>query len=262
MRDPRAIAAIAGVAGVITLLVLHGSALVTLEAPTAKSPTHSGSNTAVKVPPPPSANIDDILASLSGKGITASDLELVNVSAAASRGAPFRMFVFRNGDPVSRLLREVGAWGPLETSAFASVLQPDCVTSTGRALVLDAGANLGFFTLLAASHGCRVISFEPSPRLCAIIAASAALNGLSDRIRIVNAGVGSVPGTLTYIFDPANPSLSRITGESLDRLPANGNLEYTAVPIVTLESERPPESVLLLKIDTEVRLKHRAHSLC
>lgn len=32
-------------------------------------------------------------------------------------------------------------------------------------LVVDVGANEGFYTLLAASYGCRVISFEPQ-RLC------------------------------------------------------------------------------------------------
>lgn len=30
-------------------------------------------------------------------------------------------------------------------------------------VVLDIGANQGFYSMLAAAHGCRVVSFEPRP---------------------------------------------------------------------------------------------------
>jgi FkbM family methyltransferase len=56
-------------------------------------------------------------------------------------------------------------------------------------LVIDVGAHIGWFSLLAASYGCRVVAFEPQPHAHAFLNASIAVNGFQDRIRLVRAAV-------------------------------------------------------------------------
>lgn len=53
-------------------------------------------------------------------------------------------------------------------------------------LVLDIGANSGYFSLLAAASGCRAFAFEPVIDHVYFIELSAALNGFHDRIQVFN----------------------------------------------------------------------------
>ena len=60
-------------------------------------------------------------------------------------------------------------WDPYVWDLFARVLRPGD-------LVVDVGANLGYFSLMAAAMGCRVIAFEPMERNVARFLASIARN--------------------------------------------------------------------------------------
>jgi FkbM family methyltransferase len=150
-------------------------------------------------------------------------------------------------ETVSSLLLSSGGYAPVESAVVDAVLRGACraSTSSGNApLVLDVGANQGYFTLLAASHGCRVRAYEPNTRLCSILAASVALNGFSDRVTIVNAGVGSKPGVLRFDQNAESPALARVLPDT----PASAHMP--AIPIVRLDDE-VHEDVLLMKMDTE-----------
>jgi FkbM family methyltransferase len=49
-------------------------------------------------------------------------------------------------------------------------------------IVLDIGANQGFFTCFAAHHGARVYAFEPDPESFERLVSNVELNGFSDRV--------------------------------------------------------------------------------
>ncbi|HEX9841452.1 MAG TPA: FkbM family methyltransferase, partial [bacterium] len=77
---------------------------------------------------------------------------------------------------LARTLALGPAWEPCETEAFRAALRP------GRA-VLDVGANVGHYTLVAArAVGPRghVWAFEPAPRPFAALTANVRLNGLRN----------------------------------------------------------------------------------
>ncbi len=61
-------------------------------------------------------------------------------------------------------------------------------------LVLDIGAQIGSFSLLAASRGARVIAFEPCPMNLRMLRANVRRNGMEDRIEVRAMAVSS-PGT-------------------------------------------------------------------
>lgn len=52
-------------------------------------------------------------------------------------------------------------------------------------LVVDVGAHVGWFSMLAASYGCRVILFEPQPHAHPFLNATITLNGWQGRVRTV-----------------------------------------------------------------------------
>jgi FkbM family methyltransferase len=80
----------------------------------------------------------------------------------------------------------------------------------GGATVVDVGANVGLFTLLAACAGPdrRVVAIEPVPALAALIGRSAWLHGLQDRISVRQHGVGRVAEEAAFAFAPFFGALS------------------------------------------------------
>lgn len=64
-------------------------------------------------------------------------------------------------------------------------------------LLLDVGANIGVYGLLAArSTGCRVIACEPAPDTFRTLSDNVHLNRLDDHIELHNAAIGDAEGTL------------------------------------------------------------------
>jgi FkbM family methyltransferase len=64
-----------------------------------------------------------------------------------------------------------------ERQAFSSMIKPGCT-------VLDVGANIGLYTLLAAKRGARVFSIEADPENAALLRHHVAINGFCDRVTI------------------------------------------------------------------------------
>jgi FkbM family methyltransferase len=104
---------------------------------------------------------------------------------------PLQLYVHGERDKyVSRRIREEGVWEPYETSLLLSLLQPGDV-------FVDVGANIGYFTVLAASvvgQGGAVFAFEPDPDNFSLLQASAELNGLHHRVTAVEAGLAADAG--------------------------------------------------------------------
>ena len=70
-------------------------------------------------------------------------------------------------------------------------------------VVIDCGAQIGSFSLLAASRGARVLAFEPCPLNLERLRENVALNGLEERVEVTGAavfrpGVASTELHLTY----------------------------------------------------------------
>jgi FkbM family methyltransferase len=64
-----------------------------------------------------------------------------------------------------------------ERELFCSLIKPGCT-------VLDVGAHIGFYTLLAAKRGARVFSVEADPSNAAMLRHHVEINGFSDQVTI------------------------------------------------------------------------------
>jgi len=87
----------------------------------------------------------------------------------------FRLYVRHDDKEVGAPLAEAGQYEPHVTAELKSLLRDDTV-------FVDVGANIGYFTILAASlvSSGKVIAFEPNRDNCALIRMSLAANGLHN----------------------------------------------------------------------------------
>ncbi|XP_024390896.1 uncharacterized protein [Physcomitrium patens] len=163
-------------------------------------------------------------------------IHLVEIMEAMSR--PFFMFVCSNCYcDICDKVRNLGYWSPVESMIFHTVLKRHGCRG-GRNLVIDIGAHVGYFSLIAASYGCRVKSFEPNSVALRYLNLSRALNNY-DQINLFQKGVGQADTKAMY--------------KQTDTWALNGFLRrrlLETVEVTRLDSI-VDEDVLLMKIDTE-----------
>ena len=134
-----------------------------------------------------------------------------------------------------------GRWEETETQLFCSLVKEGMT-------VVDVGANVGYYTLLAARLvGPRgtVYAFEPSPGNFALLSQNVAANGYKNVVLIPKA-VSDRSGTAALHIDRASSG-----GHSLSAF--RGGLDCVAVETVSLDdyfsTERP--TIDLVKMDAE-----------
>lgn len=135
-------------------------------------------------------------------------------------------------------LRE-GTFEPFERKLFVEALAPGMV-------VLDIGANVGFYTLLAAravGDTGAVYAFEPHPRTCASLRANVERNGF-ENVEVIEAAVSERPTTLQlYMSETA-------THSGLHRTMADRDPTAVDVPAMAIDDLELPR-VDLIKMDIE-----------
>lgn len=113
-------------------------------------------------------------------------------------------------------------------------------------LLVDVGANMGYFSLLWAglnSRG-RAIAFEAAPRNIKLIEHNIAQNGLADRITLVPKAAGHKTGTVHFNIGP----IDQTGWGGISNDTSANNVE---VPLVRLDEELPDAMIDVLKIDVE-----------
>jgi FkbM family methyltransferase len=90
-----------------------------------------------------------------------------------------------------------------ERKLFCDAIEPGCV-------VLDVGANLGIYTLLAAKRGARVFAIEADPRNVEKLRRHVLLNGFEDRVTIFPIAAGDHEGTVTLFRAAGNSGHSNL----------------------------------------------------
>jgi len=125
---------------------------------------------------------------------------------------------------IPTLLKE-RCWEPHITAYLRANFQPHHV-------FLDAGANIGYFTVLASSLVQTVISFEPVPQTAKYLEWNIYLNGLRN-VRIFKCGLWCENATLQMAVDPLSlagasirSSGSEIQCVTLDSLIDQGTIEF------------------------------------
>jgi FkbM family methyltransferase len=114
-------------------------------------------------------------------------------------------------DLIQRFVYYFGQWEPVISDWFRTHLRPGDV-------MVDVGANVGWYTLLAAKlvgPAGRVIAVEASPTIAAALRANVALNpAVADRVTVHTCAAGAREGSVSlFLNGPENSGKSSIHGE-------------------------------------------------
>jgi FkbM family methyltransferase len=165
-------------------------------------------------------------------------------SLASVRGMRFTCHL---GDGIAREACYTGQYEPGETLLLQRLLAPG-------ATFIDVGANWGYFTLVAAGlvgPTGRVASWEPDPRMFALLDGNVRLNGLAN-VTALQAAASDAEGTLGLVgFDAAqgNWGVSRLAGGGDAK--AAETFQVRTRPIDVVLDELGVGAVDLLKMDIE-----------
>ena len=135
-----------------------------------------------------------------------------------------------------------GDWEPWVTNAFIAKL-----TELREPTVIDVGANVGWYTLVACRFGAkRVVAFEPNVRLAELVGRSIHVNGYGHIASVRSVACGSERQSRVLGVNPLE-----LGGAHL--LPPEEEGGYT-VSVTRLDDELPPSTLtgpVVIKIDVE-----------
>lgn len=149
-----------------------------------------------------------------------------------------KMYVDYSDLVMAPVLSFTGTWEPFETSVFKAAVEKDMT-------VLDIGANIGYYTLLAAravGESGRVLAFEPSPESFSLLVRNIEINGLSN-VTPVQKAVSDELGRARLFLNRTNKGASRLSK------PSGGG--FVEVDTITLDEFLGSDRIDLVKMDIE-----------
>ena len=108
---------------------------------------------------------------------------------------------------ISTFLHTYHFWGSPDDYNLLLAMGP-CTRE--RPYMLDIGANLGVYTILGTSRGCRAIAFEPLSQNILRLSRSLASMGLERRALLLKHAVGKAFAPVKIGFRPFNPGASAL----------------------------------------------------
>jgi FkbM family methyltransferase len=143
-------------------------------------------------------------------------------------------------DPMGQAIYLYGSYEYEVTQLVLDLITP-------RTVFFDVGANIGYYSLLAASRAKLVFAFEPMKPIFDRLAKNVKHNGLAN-VTILNAAVAERDGGVTIFVQPSSEN----TG--LASLQASAGASAEQVPAVTLDTvvrDQRLAQLDLMKIDIE-----------
>ncbi|GAX85604.1 hypothetical protein CEUSTIGMA_g13019.t1 [Chlamydomonas eustigma] len=188
---------------------------------------------------------------LAQKGV---EVRVKQVHPTLANQVPFR---FAYTDPskdvdISQSMEHTSMVEPVITKIFFKIFQGGCLKANGsRAVFADVGGNFGWFSVLGAAMGCRVIAFEPVPHFRAFLEYNLHLNNLQHLVEVKPNVVSNVHMKPMKMVVPSSGiwGTAGIDGLNIDKnIP--GTTEEILVQSLTLNNVIQ-EDLLLLKVDVE-----------
>eukprot|EP00240_Pyramimonas_obovata_P005911 CAMPEP_0118931162 /NCGR_PEP_ID=MMETSP1169-20130426/7596_1 /TAXON_ID=36882 /ORGANISM="Pyramimonas obovata, Strain CCMP722" /LENGTH=337 /DNA_ID=CAMNT_0006873629 /DNA_START=203 /DNA_END=1216 /DNA_ORIENTATION=+ len=179
----------------------------------------------------------------------------------------FEMACFKSGDLVCNAIERYGGWDSNLGDALirAKDYLPEAARPFPMTNVMDIGANVGYFGLLAASQGHTVYMFEPMALNRAIVRSSMCMNPeMAERIMLFPYGLGE-HATCTLISHKENVGDGHTKCGTEPPELSNGYVDRGKIQVVPLvEVVNEQEKLFFLKIDVEgyeLRVMKTARSL-
>lgn len=112
---------------------------------------------------------------------------------------------------------------------------------------IDIGANLGIYTILAgAVRNARCLAIEPVPESFKWLQQHISINGIEERVKLLNIGVGSLDSNVEFLSDADTLNYVIPAGIAVDP-----NRKTITAPIKPLDTILAGECPTLIKVDIE-----------
>ncbi len=152
-------------------------------------------------------------------------------------------FSLNSSNYIDRYILKHGYFDPLLEKALSSPSSADAF--------LDVGANFGYFSLLAARNGYRVLAIEPSPRELAKLYHNLTLNpDLISHVQIFPFALGDKSTQLAFkLADESNAGQNHVVGDS-----STTDGETITINVRTLIdaiTDKQLEEIKFVKVDVE-----------
>ncbi|ABA57260.1 Methyltransferase FkbM [Nitrosococcus oceani ATCC 19707] len=142
-----------------------------------------------------------------------------------------KLYVFTDDVGIAPHIISTGRWEPHITRVFTSLIKKGDT-------VLDIGANLGYFSVIAAplvGEQGRIMAFEANPKLSALLEKSFMVNGMfrNGKAQLFNKGVMDREGEMVFCFPP-----NQMGGGSFfvpEKKAKNDGMDEITVPVVALD---------------------------
>lgn len=159
----------------------------------------------------------------------------------------FKIYVNTSDKGLAPDLLQKGYYDKEETELIRSIVSPGMI-------VLDVGANIGYFSLIAAkalNMSGYIYAFEPEPKTFELLTKNIETNGMQSLIQPVQKGLSARAGVLELFRDPIN-----MGNHSYDSKNINNEFESIKTLVVTLddflsETRRKDIKIDLMKIDVQ-----------
>jgi FkbM family methyltransferase len=158
-----------------------------------------------------------------------------------STNTDFKMAIDQ-ADLIQRHVFYDGVWEPELTTFLVGEFRHDDI-------FLDIGANVGYFTCLAASRNIKqTIAFEPDPLNCEVLNLNLLLNRFKPgAVKVIQKALGSTVGTLK--FHRANVANTGISGFTTCNTVASFDVEVDTLDHLFATGEIPQATII--KMDVE-----------
>jgi FkbM family methyltransferase len=196
------------------------------------------------------ASLNRALTECSTRAVRPASMYLGDHIAIAKTTRGQRIFVDSRDIGLGIHLLTEGTWESWIADRFEQTLRPG-------ATVIEVGANVGFYTLLGASligPTGRYYAFEANPHIARLLGWSVDINGLRDRVTIINKAAYSDRRTIDFhVLEryPGSSSIHAFSSELLEQV--QDQVQVVQVEAVPLDELYADDSftVDLIKIDAE-----------
>lgn len=150
---------------------------------------------------------------------------------------------------VDRNLLIKGAWEPRQVKRLLELIGAE-VRASEPMLFLDIGSHGALYSMLVAQAqpGAHIIAFEPDPTNLVQLRANLFINGMLERIEVMDCAVGDAEGTIPFHqATDANRGTSRMT--AISEAERRRTIDVRVARLDTLVSAK--DSLLVMKIDIE-----------
>ena len=162
---------------------------------------------------------------------------VVEVAVPGSAGRRLSMHLHESHDQyISEEIAGNGIWESLETTIILRLLQPG-------ELLVDCGANIGWYSMMAAAMGAQVMAFEPEPGNLALLKANIGANSLDGFVEIHGMALGRRAGTSTLQLSSFNQGDHRVSA-----LPVG---ETVTIGVEVLDDKLGSRTPTVIKLDTQ-----------